>query len=129
MSKRVVHVVTAVDASLMEAWHVLERAGFEQLTVSPVGGAVPVEDSVRAEDAAVAAVLRRTAAPGQIDAGDFDAILCTRDVEPAMTDDAGLDRLVTSIRAHGGVVDLVDPSTAAAVAERIVGAIGQGGRA
>ena len=131
MANRVLHVVTNVDrigeaehptglwlSELTHAWHVFEEAGFEQLLVSPTGGAVPLdprslsfpalEATAKAwqADPARIALLRRTAAPAQIDAGDFDAILYAGG-HGAMVDlphDAGLQRLAASIWEHGGVV-------------------------
>ncbi|QCR19119.1 type 1 glutamine amidotransferase domain-containing protein [Agrococcus sp. SGAir0287] len=131
MAKRVLHVVTTVDrigdarhptglwlTELTHAWQVFEEAGFEQLLVSSGGSAVPLDPRSLAfpaldatakawqADTARMALLQRPAAPAQIDAGDFDAILYAGG-HGAMVDlpaDPGLQRLAASIWEHGGVV-------------------------
>ncbi len=131
MAKRVLHVVTNVDrygdsdeptglwlSELTHAWDIFEAAGFEQVLVSPTGGAVPLEPrslsfpnldaTAKAwhADPARMALLQRTAMPSQIDAGDFDAIFYTggHAVMFDFPEDAGLQRLAASIWEHGGVV-------------------------
>lgn len=130
MSTRILHVVANADdaaraaatppaaaaawpTSLVAAWKVLEAAGFEQLLVSPAGGAVAADTSDAdvqgwVADPMHAVLLAHTAAPAQIDAGDFDAVVCVAsDADAAAATlhaSPGLERIARSVASHGGVV-------------------------
>ncbi|GAA2172961.1 hypothetical protein GCM10009846_12980 [Agrococcus versicolor] len=115
MSTRILHVVANAQhgtalAELVDAWRVLEAAGFEQLLVSPAGGAADVDVDSPAgrawtEDAARRVLLARTAAPGQIDAGDFDAVVCAAGADDdTVHASGGLERVVRGVAVDGGAV-------------------------
>jgi putative intracellular protease/amidase len=129
MSTRILHVVAnasrtqgapdlASDAlpDLAEAWRVLAEAGIEQLLVSPEGGPAGLDvadgtGQARSAEAVPSALLARTAAPAQIDAGDFDAVVCSAGGADALAAAAhrsgGLERIVRSVASHGGVVTAI----------------------
>lgn len=135
MTKRILHVTTNVDryenepshptglwlSELTHAWDVFEALGFEQTIVSPAGGYVPLEPkslkfpfydaSAKAwhGDPARMALLGDTAAPDDLDAGDFDAIYFTggHGVMFDFPDSEGLQRLTRDIFEAGGVVGSV----------------------
>lgn len=134
MSKRILTVVTNVGhyddpshktglwlSELTHAWHVFEEAGFEQVLVSPQGGAVPLEPrslkfpnydrtakAWRADPARLA-LLDDTRSPEEIDAAEFDAIFFTggHAVMYDFPDSDGLQRISREIFEHGGVVSSV----------------------
>lgn len=99
-------------ATLAHAWRTLDDAGCEVLLVSPEGGAAHVDDSDAtasgwAGDVARRALLARTAAPAQVDAGDFDAVVCLASGASGADEvhaSGGIERIVRSVDAHGGVV-------------------------
>lgn len=134
MTKRILNVVTNVGhyddpshptglwlSELTHAWQVFEEHGFEQTLVSPAGGAVPLEPRAlkfpnddktskawRADPARMA-LLENTAAPDQIDAGDYDAIYFTggHAVMYDFPDSEGLQRITREIFERGGIVSSV----------------------
>lgn len=132
MSKRVLHVVTDATgadrpswlAALDAAWATLHQAGFEQVVVSPSGGDVGAGDA--SDDLLLRTLLHRSAAPAQIDAGDFDAMLHVDDAaSAALATSPGLQRIARSIVDHGGLLatlgDDAAPLTAlCADAERVL---------
>lgn len=94
---------------LADAWRTLDDAGCEVLLVSPAGGAAHVDDSDAAAtgwagDVARRALLARTAAPAQVDAGDFDAVVCLASGDDDVHASGGIERIVRSVDAHGGAV-------------------------
>lgn len=135
MTKRILHVVTNVShyddptehqtglwlSELAHAWEVFAEQGYEQMIVSPHGGAVPLEprslkfpnyDKVaRAwhNDPAKMALLENTLSPDELDAADFDAIYYTggHAVMYDFPDSDGLQRLTREIWERGGVVSSV----------------------
>ncbi len=134
MTKRILNVVTNVahydDAShptglwlseLTHAWHVFEKAGFEQSLVSPAGGAVPLEPRAlkfpnydktakawRADPARMA-LLESTLSPDEVDAADYDAIYFTggHAVMYDFPGSEGLQRITREIWERGGIVSSV----------------------
>ncbi|KXP00202.1 chaperone protein HchA (plasmid) [Tsukamurella tyrosinosolvens] len=134
MSKRILNVVTNVGhyddpshatglwlSELTHAWHVFEEAGFEQVLVSPQGGAVPLEPrslkfpnydrtakAWRADPARMA-LLDDTRGPEEIDPAEFDAIFFTggHAVMYDFPDSEGLQRISREIFERGGVVSSV----------------------
>lgn len=134
MSKRILTVVTNVGhyddpshatglwlSELTHAWHVFEDAGFEQVLVSPQGGAVPLEPrslkfpnydrtakAWRADPARMA-LLEDTRSPEEIDSAEFDAIFFTggHAVMYDFPDSDGLQRISREIFERGGVVSSV----------------------
>ncbi|MBY4569014.1 type 1 glutamine amidotransferase domain-containing protein [Gordonia sihwensis] len=134
MSKRIVNVVTNVGhyddpsrktglwlSELTHAWHVFEDAGFEQVLVSPKGGAVPLEPRAlkfpnydktakawRADPARMA-LLENTLSPEDVDSVDFDAIYFTggHAVMYDFPDSEGLQRITREIFERGGIVSSV----------------------
>ncbi|QRY84035.1 type 1 glutamine amidotransferase domain-containing protein [Tsukamurella tyrosinosolvens] len=134
MSKRILTVVTNVGhyddpshatglwlSELAHAWRVFEEAGFEQVLVSPQGGAVPLEPrslkfpnydrtakAWRADPARMA-LLDDTRSPEEIDSAEFDAIFFTggHAVMYDFPDSDGLQRLSREIFERGGVVSSV----------------------
>lgn len=131
---RILHVVTNVShyaqadhptglwlSELTHAWHVFEAHGYEQMLVSPAGGAVPLEPrslkfpaydkTAKAwhTDPARMALLADTAGPDDIDAADADAIYFTggHAVMYDFTDSPGLQRITREIWERGGVASSV----------------------
>ncbi|MFC7430499.1 MULTISPECIES: hypothetical protein [unclassified Agrococcus] len=128
------HDATAL-ADLADAWEVLDDAGCEVLLVTPAGGAAraggaDAAASAWAVEPARRALLARTAAPGQVDAGDFDAVVCLASGAGALDDvvhgSAGLERIARSVAAHGGVVAAArhDGCALALLADRVADAAG-----
>ncbi|WP_336671530.1 type 1 glutamine amidotransferase domain-containing protein [Tsukamurella sp. USMM236] len=134
MPKRILTVVTNVGhyddpshrtglwlSELTHAWHVFGEAGFEQVLVSPQGGAVPLEprslkfpnDDRTAKawraDPARMALLETTKSPDEIDSAEFDAIFFTggHAVMYDFPDSEGLQRISREIFERGGVVSSV----------------------
>ena len=134
MPKRILTVVTNVGhyddpshrtglwlSELTHAWHVFGEAGFEQVLVSPQGGAVPLEprslkfpnDDRTAKawraDPARMALLETTKSPDEIDSAEFDAIYFTggHAVMYDFPDSEGLQRISREIFERGGVVSSV----------------------
>ncbi|AUH67286.1 MULTISPECIES: type 1 glutamine amidotransferase domain-containing protein [Gordonia] len=134
MPKRILNVVTNVGhyddpshktglwlSELTHAWHVFEDAGFEQVLVSPKGGAVPLEPRAlkfpnydktakawRADPARMA-LLENTLSPEDVDSADFDAIYFTggHAVMYDFPDSEGLQRITREIFERGGIVSSV----------------------
>ncbi|TWS19524.1 type 1 glutamine amidotransferase domain-containing protein [Tsukamurella asaccharolytica] len=134
MPKRILNVVTNVGhyndpshetglwlSELTHAWHVFEDAGFDQVLVSPNGGAVPLEPrslkfpnydktakAWRADPARMA-LLEDTRNPEEIDSADFDAIYFTggHAVMYDFPDSEGLQRISREIFERGGIVSSV----------------------
>lgn len=134
MTKRVLHVVTNVGhydgpshatglwlSELTHAWHVFDKAGFEQTLVSPAGGPSPLEPRAlkfpnydktakawRADPAKME-LLATTKSPEEIDSADFDAIYFTggHAVMYDFPDSEGLQRITREIYERGGVVSSV----------------------
>ncbi|WP_019201913.1 type 1 glutamine amidotransferase domain-containing protein [Tsukamurella sp. 1534] len=134
MTKRVLTVVTNVGhyddpshktglwlSELTHAWHVFEQAGFEQVLVSPAGGAVPLEQRAlkfpnydktakawRADPERMA-LLENTARPDQVDSADFDAIYFTggHAVMYDFPDSEGLQRITREMFERGAIVSSV----------------------
>ena len=134
MSKRILTVVTNVGhyddpshptglwlSELTHAWHVFDEAGFEQVLVSPQGGAAPLEPrslkfpnydrTAKAwhADPARMALLETTKSPDEIDSAEFDAIFFTggHAVMYDFPDSEGLQRISREIFERGGVVSSV----------------------
>lgn len=134
MAKRVLLVVTNVahydDADhptglwlseLTHAWHVFEKAGYEQTLVSPAGGKVPLEPralkfpnidkTAKAwlDDPAKMALLENTVSPDAIDSADYDAIYFTggHAVMYDFPDNEGLQRITREMYERGAVVSSV----------------------
>ncbi|GAC58846.1 hypothetical protein GOHSU_55_00010 [Gordonia hirsuta DSM 44140 = NBRC 16056] len=134
MPKRILHVVTNVAqyddpahptglwlSELTHAWQVFADQGYQQVLVSPAGGAVPLEPrslkfpyydkTAKAwhDDPAMMALLENTAAPAELDPTDFDAIYFTggHAVMYDFLDDADLQQLTRGIWENGGVVSSV----------------------
>lgn len=131
MSKRILNVVTNVGhyddpshptglwlSELTHAWHVFEQHGFDQTLVSPAGGPSPLEPrslkfpnydrtakAWRADPARMT-LLENTAAPGEIDSADYDAIYFTggHAVMYDFPDSEGLQRITREIFERGGIV-------------------------
>ncbi|MFE5287518.1 type 1 glutamine amidotransferase domain-containing protein [Nocardia sp. NPDC056611] len=131
MSKRILNVVTNVGhyddpshptglwlSELTHAWHVFEQHGFDQTLVSPAGGPSPLEPrslkfpnydrtakAWRADPARMN-LLEKTAAPGEIDSADYDAIYFTggHAVMYDFPDSEGLQRITREIFERGGIV-------------------------
>lgn len=134
MTKRILIVVTNVGhyddpdhptglwlSELTHAWHVFDKAGFEQTLVSPAGGAVPLEPRAlkfpsydktakawRADPAKVG-LLEKTKSPDEIDSADFDAIYFTggHAVMYDFPDSEGLQRITREIYERGDIVSSV----------------------
>lgn len=134
MPKRILNVVTNVShyddpshptglwlSELTHAWHVFEKAGFEQTLVSPQGGSVPLEPRAlkfpnydktakawRADPTRMA-LLENTVSPEQIDPADYDAIYFTggHAVMYDFPDSEGLQRITRDIYERGGIVSSV----------------------
>ncbi|NMO02663.1 type 1 glutamine amidotransferase domain-containing protein [Gordonia sp. TBRC 11910] len=134
MTKRILHVVTNVAhyddpneptglwlSELTHAYHVFEKAGYEQDIVSPQGGLSPLEPrslkfpnydktakAWRADDAKMA-LLANTAAPADIDSSRYDAIYYTggHAVMWDFPDSEGLQRISREIFERGGIVSSV----------------------
>lgn len=134
MTKRVLIVVSNVGhyddprhptglwlSELTHAWHVFEEAGCEQILVSPLGGAVPLEPrslkfptydkTAKAwhADPAKMTLLESTKRPDQIDSADFDAIYFTGG-HATMYDfpySEGLQRITREMYERGAVVSSV----------------------
>ncbi|MBJ8347604.1 type 1 glutamine amidotransferase domain-containing protein [Antrihabitans sp. YC2-6] len=134
MTKRILHVVTNVAhyddpteptglwlSELTHAFHVFEKEGYEQRIVSPKGGLSPLEPrslkfpnydktakAWRADDARME-LLANTAAPSDIDSGEFDAIYFTggHAVMWDFPDSEGLQRITREIWERGGIVSSV----------------------
>ncbi|OAA54064.1 ThiJ/PfpI family protein [Cordyceps fumosorosea ARSEF 2679] len=134
MTKRILHVVTNVShydnpshptglwlSELTHAWHVFESHGFEQSLVSPSGGSVPLEprslqfpsyDSTAKKwraDPTKMALLANTAAPGDINPADYDAIFFTggHAVMYDFPDSVRLQSITREIFERGGIVSSV----------------------
>ncbi|MGW4354852.1 type 1 glutamine amidotransferase domain-containing protein [Nocardia sp. NPDC004582] len=134
MSKRILNVVTNVGhyddpshptglwlSELTHAWQVFDQHGFDQTLVSPAGGPCPLEPrslkfpsydrTAKAwhADPARMAWLEKTAAPGEIDAADYDAIYFTggHAVMYDFPDSEGLQRITREIFERGGIVSSV----------------------
>nr|WP_300146190.1 type 1 glutamine amidotransferase domain-containing protein [Propionicimonas sp.] len=134
MTRRILHVVTNVGhyddpshptglwlSELTHAWEVFDERGFEQVIVSPGGGASPLEPrsltfptydkNARAwhADPARMALLENTASPAQISAADVDAIYFTggHAVMFDFPSSQGLQRITREIWERGGVVSSV----------------------
>lgn len=134
MPKRILNVVTNVGhyddpshetglwlSELTHAWHVFEQAGFEQVLVSPQGGAVPLEPrslkfpnydrTAKAwrADPAKMALLESTRSPEEIDSSEFDAIYFTggHAVMYDFPGSEGLQRITREIFERGGIVSSV----------------------
>lgn len=134
MTKRILHVVTNVDhyddpshptglwlSELTHAWHVFEKAGYEQHIVSPKGGRSPLEprslkfpnvDKTAKEweaDPARMALLENTKSPDETNPADYDAIYFTggHGVMYDFPDSEGLQRITREIWENGGVVSAV----------------------
>ncbi|MEU1208517.1 type 1 glutamine amidotransferase domain-containing protein [Nocardia sp. NPDC005825] len=131
MSKRILNVVTNVGhyddpahptglwlSELTHAWHVFEQHGFDQTLISPAGGPSPLEPrslkfpnydrtakAWRADPARMT-LLENTAAPGDIDSADYDAIYFTggHAVMYDFPDSEGLQRITREIFERGGIV-------------------------
>ncbi|MGW1737369.1 type 1 glutamine amidotransferase domain-containing protein [Nocardia sp. NPDC001965] len=134
MTKRVLHVVTNVGhyddpshatglwlSELTHAWHVFDKAGFEQTLVSPAGGPTPLEPRAlkfpnydktakawRADPAKME-LLATTKSPEEIDSARFDAIYFTggHAVMYDFPDSEPLQRITREIYERGGVVSSV----------------------
>lgn len=134
MTKRILHVVTNVAhyddpneptglwlSELTHAYHVFEKAGYEQDIVSPQGGLSPLKPrslkfpnydktakAWRADDAKMA-LLANTAAPADIDSSRYDAIYYTggHAVMWDFPDSEGLQRISREIFERGGIVSSV----------------------
>ncbi|HSX68836.1 type 1 glutamine amidotransferase domain-containing protein [Nocardioides sp.] len=134
MAKRVLLVVTNVAhyddvdhptglwlSELTHAWHVFEKAGYEQTLVSPAGGKVPLEPralkfpnidkTAKAwlDDPARMALLENTVSPDAIDSADYDAIYFTggHAVMYDFPDNEGLQRITREMYERGAVVSSV----------------------
>jgi putative intracellular protease/amidase len=134
MTKRILHVVTNVDAydnpdhptglwlsELTHAWEVFEEHGYEQAIVSPLGGKSPLEprslkfpsyDKVSKawrNDPARMALLETTLTPDQVDAADYDAIYFTggHAVMYDFPDSEGLQRITRELWEQGKIVSSV----------------------
>lgn len=134
MTKRILHVVTNVDhyddpehptglwlSELTHAWHVFEKAGYEQDIVSPKGGLSPLEPralkfpyidkTAKAwqSDPEKMALLANTKSPDEINPADYDAIYYTggHAVMYDFPDSEGLQRISREIFENGGVVSSV----------------------
>ncbi|BDD81909.1 type 1 glutamine amidotransferase domain-containing protein [Tsukamurella pulmonis] len=134
MPKRILNVVTNVGhyddpshetglwlSELTHAWRVFEQAGFEQVLVSPQGGAVPLEPrslkfpnydrTAKAwrADPAKMALLESTRSPEEIDSSEFDAIYFTggHAVMYDFPGSEGLQRITREIFERGGIVSSV----------------------
>jgi len=134
MTRRILHVVTNVShyadpneatglwlSELTHAYNLFAAQGYEQRIVSPRGGSSPLEPralkwplldaSARAwlDDPARMALLSETARPDDIDAAGFDVIYFTggHAVMWDFPDDAGLQRLASTIWERGGIVSSV----------------------
>ena len=134
MTKRILHVVTNVGhyadaehptglwlSELTHAWEVFEEAGFEQVIVSPAGGASPLEPrSLKfpnydrtakrwKADPARMALLEATLSPEEIDSSQFDAIYYTggHAVMYDFPDNEPLQRITGEIYENGGIVSSV----------------------
>lgn len=134
MTKRVLLVVTNVGhyadadhptglwlSELTHAWHVFEKAGYEQTLVSPAGGKVPLEPralkfpnidrTAKAwlDDPAKTALLENTLSPDQVDSVDYDAIYFTggHAVMYDFPDSEGLQRITRELYERGAVVSSV----------------------
>ncbi|WP_433672108.1 type 1 glutamine amidotransferase domain-containing protein [Nocardia sp. CA-136227] len=131
MSKRILNVVTNVGhyddpshptglwlSELTHAWHVFEQHRFDQTLISPAGGPSPLEPrslkfpnydrtakAWRADPARMT-LLENTAAPGEIDSADYDAIYFTggHAVMYDFPDSEGLQRITREIFERGGIV-------------------------
>ncbi|MGW4534546.1 type 1 glutamine amidotransferase domain-containing protein [Nocardia sp. NPDC004340] len=131
MSKRILNVVTNVGhyddpshptglwlSELTHAWHVFEQHRFDQTLISPAGGPAPLEPrslkfpnydrtakAWRADPARMT-LLENTAAPGEIDSADYDAIYFTggHAVMYDFPDSEGLQRITREIFERGGIV-------------------------
>lgn len=131
MTKRILNVVTNVAhygdeshptglwlSELTHAWREFDEAGFTQVILSPAGGRSPLEPrslkfpnldrTARAwhADPARMAMLENTAAPGEIDFAEFDAIFYTggHAVMYDFPDSPALQRITREIFERGGVV-------------------------
>lgn len=131
MSKRIIHVVTNVAhydnpneptglwlSELTHAWDHFEARGYEQVIISPKGGASPLEPralkwplldaSAKAwlDDPQRLALLAHTGLPGEIDPARFDAIYFTggHAVMWDFPDDPGLQALTRAVWEQGGIV-------------------------
>lgn len=134
MTKRILHVVTNVGhyadaehptglwlSELTHAWEVFEEAGFEQVIVSPAGGASPLEPrSLKfpnydrtakrwKADPARMALLEATLSPEETDSSQFDAIYYTggHAVMYDFPDNEPLQRITREIYENGGIVSSV----------------------
>lgn len=134
MTKRILNVVSNVShyadpseptglwlSELTHAYHVFAEAGYHQTLVSPKGGLSPLEPrslkfpnydkSAKAwhADPTKMALLDGTAAPGEIDAADYDAIYFTggHAVMFDFPDSEGLQHITREIYERGGVVSSV----------------------
>lgn len=134
MSKRILSVVTNVGhyddpshktglwlSELTHAWHVFEDAGFEQVLVSPSGGASPLEPrslkfpnydkTAKAwhADPERMKLLENTLGPDEIDSADFDAIYFTggHAVMYDFPGSEGLQRITREIYERGDIVSSV----------------------
>ncbi len=134
MTKRILHVVTNVGhyadaehptglwlSELTHAWEVFEEAGFEQVIVSPAGGASPLEPrSLKfpnydrtakrwKADPARMALLEATLSPEEVDSSQFDAIYYTggHAVMYDFPDSEPLQRITREIYENGGIVSSV----------------------
>ncbi len=134
MTKRILNVVTNVGhyddpshetglwlSELTHAWHVFDEAGFEQVLVSPQGGAVPLEPrslkfpnydkTAKAwrADPAKMALLESTRSPEEIDSSEFDAIYFTggHAVMYDFPGSEGLQRITREIFERGDIVSSV----------------------
>ncbi len=132
--KRILHVVTNVAhytdpshptglwlSELTHAWHVFEKAGHEQVLISPLGGLSPLEPralkfpnydkTAKAwhADPSRMALLETTKSPEQIDSLDFDAIYFTggHGVMFDFFESEGLQRITREIFERGGIVSSV----------------------
>ena len=134
MAKRILNVVTNVGhyddrshltglwlSELTHAWHVFEERGFEQVLVSPKGGAVPLEPralrfpnydktarSWRADPERMA-LLEDTASPDQVSSADFEAIYFTggHAVMYDFPDSEGLQRITRELFERDAIVSSV----------------------
>ena len=134
MTKRILHVVTNVGhyadaehptglwlSELTHAWEVFEEAGFEQVIVSPAGGASPLEPrSLKfpnydrtakrwKADPARMALLEATLSPEEVDSSQFDAVYYTggHAVMYDFPDSEPLQRITREIYENGGIVSSV----------------------
>lgn len=134
MPKRILNVVTNVGhyddpshetglwlSELTHAWHVFDEAGFEQVLVSPQGGAVPLEPrslkfpnydkTAKAwrADPAKMSLLETTRSPEEIDSTEFDAIYFTggHAVMYDFPGSEGLQRITREIFERGDIVSSV----------------------